>query len=319
MHAALVTLLCWAMAGAACFIPTGGVLVPAALAVLVALVGLPHGAADHRFAKPLLQPILGAAWLPSFLVGYLVIALLVTAGWFLAPAATTVLFFLASAWHFGQEEPQIAVGPHPLRPLLRFARGGLVVWTPLVFHGGEVTRLLRITAPRSFETQIQLAVEMMTLASWCLLTIAIAAWGLQILAAIAAAGRTRQVLLLDSTMQASFVLLFAVASPIFGFLVYFCAWHSARGLKRLRRELGESWPKLAASLAPMTFGAIGLIGLGATASLQSLTWDETLVRSTFVGLSAVAVPHIVLHGIAPMLAAFGDRRTARPLTLADTA
>ena len=87
MHAAPVILLCWAMIGAACFFSQAMAGVTAGvLAVLVALIGLPHGAADHRFARPRLEPVLGMAWLPVFLAGYLGVAVLVVCGWFVAPA-----------------------------------------------------------------------------------------------------------------------------------------------------------------------------------------------------------------------------------------
>ena len=71
MHAASVILLCWAMIGAACFYSqTMAGVTAGVLAVLVALIGLPHGAADHRFARPRLEPVLGMAWLPVFLAGW---------------------------------------------------------------------------------------------------------------------------------------------------------------------------------------------------------------------------------------------------------
>jgi hypothetical protein len=52
MHAASVILLSWAIIGAAFFFSqaTAGV-TAGVLAALVAMVGLPHGAADHRFAR----------------------------------------------------------------------------------------------------------------------------------------------------------------------------------------------------------------------------------------------------------------------------
>ena len=148
MHAASVILLCWAMIGAACFFSHAMAGVTAGLlAVLVAAVGLPHGAADHRFARSRLEPVLGMAWIPVFLAGYLAIAVVVVCGWFVAPAVTIVTFFLASAWHFGQEEPRLPLGPHSLRPVFRFARGGLVIWTPLLFHSREVAAILGVAAP----------------------------------------------------------------------------------------------------------------------------------------------------------------------------
>ncbi|MEO1498752.1 MAG: Brp/Blh family beta-carotene 15,15'-dioxygenase [Planctomycetota bacterium] len=315
MQAAPVILLCWAMAGAACFFSPGGVLVPVALATLVAVIGLPHGAADHRFAKPLLEPRWGAAWLPAFLVGYLAIALAVVVGWVVTPVITVVLFFLVSAWHFGQEEPRLPIGPRWFRSLGRFARGGLVIWTPLIVHQPQVADLLATTAPRAFESQILLSVTLMAVAAWGLLVAAVAAWGLQSLTALASEGRRRRVLLIDALLQASLFVLFVVASPVVGFLVYFCAWHSARGLRRLRRELNESWRQLALSLAPMTLGAVGLVAFGSFGLARGVTLDETLVRSTFVGLSAVAVPHIVLHGLLPVLRDVRTRRGVDSIAL----
>ncbi|MFZ4637810.1 MAG: Brp/Blh family beta-carotene 15,15'-dioxygenase [Pirellulales bacterium] len=314
MHAASVILLCWAMIGAACFFSqamagfTAGI-----LAVLVAMVGLPHGAADHRFARSRLEPVLGMAWMPVFLAGYLAVAVVVVCGWFVAPAVTIAAFFLASAWHFGQEEPRFLIGPRTLRPVFRFARGGLVIWTPLVFHAREVAAILGVTTPGGSGPAIDWAISLLTGCSWIMLVIAAAAWGLQGLAASRRTGRMRQVLLADNVLVASLVTLFAVASPLVSFPVYFCAWHSARGLKRLRIELGESWPELARSLAPLTAGAIALVGLAAWFVLGGAGWNGMLIRATFIGLSAVAMPHLLLHGVAPLLEASARRRTTQPL------
>ena len=314
MHAASVILLCWATIGAACFFSAAVASVTAGvLAVLVAMVGLPHGAADHRFARPRLEPVLGVAWLPVFLAMYLAVAVAVVCGWFVAPAATIVAFFLASAWHFGQEESRLPIGPRILRPVFRFARGGLVIWAPLLFQGREVGEILGLVAPGGSGPAIQHATSLLTACSWIMLPTAAAAWALQGLVAARRSGRVRQLLWIDNALVASLVVLFAVASPLVSFPVYFCAWHSARGLKRLRRELGESWQELATSLAPLTVGAIALVGLAAALVLGGSGWNETLIQATFIGLSAVAVPHLLLHGIAPLLDAALRRRTTQPL------
>jgi Brp/Blh family beta-carotene 15,15'-monooxygenase len=310
MHAASVILLSWAIIGAAFFFSqaTAGV-TAGVLAGLVALIGLPHGAADHRFARTLLEPVVGMAWLPVFLAGYLGVAALVVCGWYVAPAATVVVFFLASAWHFGQEDPRLPIGPRSLRPLFRFARGGLVIWTPLVFHASDVAAILGLTAPVGAGTAIQNAISLLTACSWMMLPLAAAGWTLQGLVASGRTGQRRRVLLADNALVASLVVLFAIASPLVSFLVYFCGWHSARGLQRLRRELGESWPELARSLAPLTVGAIALVGLAAWLVLGGAGWNGTLIRATFVGLSAVAVPHLLLHGVAPLCETFVRRRS----------
>ena len=319
MHAASITLLAWAMIGAACFFPASSAIpVGSVLALLVAVVGLPHGAADHRFAGPRLEPLLGPAWLGVFLAGYLVIAGAVVLGWFLAPAATILVFFLASAWHFGQEEPDLTPGQRGaklLRQAFRMARGGLVIWVPVALQTDEVVRILSLTAPRGFALEIQWAVDALKVCSWVMLALAGVAWGWQALLAIASEGRRRRILLLDTFMVASLVLLFAWVNPVVGFLIYFCGWHSARGLRRLRRELGESWRQLAASLAPLTALAIGLVALTTCLVLRAPNWNDTLIRATFVGLSAVALPHLVLHGAGPVIDQMSRNRSARMVEL----
>lgn len=320
MHAASVILLCWAMIGAACCFSQGMACVTAGvLAVLVAVVGLPHGAADHRFARPRLEPALRMAWLPVFLLGYLAVAIAVVAGWFVAPATTILGFFLSSAWHFGQEEPRFPAGPRCLRPVFRFARGGLVIWTPLVFRNREVAAILGLAAPRGSGAAVDWSIELLTGCSWIMLAVAAAGWVLQGLTAGGRTGRRRRVLLTDNVLVASLVVLFAVASPLVSFAVYFCAWHSARGLKRLRIELGESWSELARSLAPLTAGAIALVALAAWLVLGGDGWNDTLIRATFVGLSAVAMPHLLLHGLAPLFETSARRRTTQPLHVGSAA
>ena len=202
-----------------------------------------------------------------------------------------------------------------------------MIWMPLVFHATDVAAILGQTAPGESGPAIQRAISLLTACSWIMLPLAAAGWTLQLLAAartaqfMAAArtaqglaasrriGQRRRALLVDNALVASLVVLFAVASPLVSFPVYFCGWHSARGLERLRRELGESWSELARSLAPMTVGAIALVGVAAWLVLGGAGWNGTLVRATFVGLSAVAVPHLLLHGIAPLCEPFDRRRT----------
>lgn len=320
MHAASIIMLSWAMIGAACCLPgSGAALAAIGLGLLVAVVGVPHGAADHRFARARLEPLVGRAWLPVFVVGYPAIAMLVVLGWVRAPSATILAFLLASAWHFGQEEPRLAVGPRCLRPLLRFARGGLVIWTPLVFQPHEVARHLAVVAPRGLGPDPEKALQMVTIWSCIMFATAAVAWGAQLLMAITAGRWRRRVLLVDAAMVASLVTLFAVASPLAGFLVYFCGWHSARGLKRLRRELAETWSQLARSLAPLTVLAIVLSVAGVCGFFPTVRWNDAVIRATFLGLSAVAVPHLLLHGVAPLLATAGPRSAERAARLGTTA
>lgn len=302
MHTAAVTVLSWAVIAAAFCAPNAyAFAAPVLLALLVAFVGLPHGAADHRVAEPALRPLFGAAWPIVFQAGYLFVAALVVVAWVLQPAVTIVAFFLVSAWHFGQEERRPNVGPRVLRSALLFARGGLVIWVPVAFRNAEVTEILSQVTPVEAAAAVATAMPWLQRLSWCMLALATAAWGLQSLRAVASHGMRRRALLADCVMVASFVGLFAAVNVLVAFIVYFCAWHSARGLKHLRIELGETWARLASTLAPATLGAIALIAVAGWLAGPTGDVAETLVRSTFLGLSAVAVPHILLHAALPTL------------------
>ena len=323
MHAASITLLVWAMIGAACCFPSAAAFpVGAVLALLVALIGLPHGAGDHRFAGSWLEPFIGPGWWGVFLVGYLAIAAAVVLGWFVAPAATIILFFFASAWHFGQEEPDLLPCPRNaklLRLAFRVARGGLVIWVPVVFQTDEVVRILSLTAPRGFASEIRWAVDALVVCSWVMLSVETVAVGWQALSIFESGGRRRRILFLDVVMLVSLVTMFAWMNPVVGFLVYFCGWHSARGLRRLRRELRESWGVMAMTLAPMTLLSVALIGLATYLALQASTLDDTLIRATFIGLSSVAVPHILLHAVGPVMDWAHRQQAARTADLGGSA
>lgn len=316
MHAASVVLLTWTIIGAACFFPSFSTTALAvALAFLVAFVGLPHGAADHLFARPRLERLCGASWAVVFLASYLTVAAAVIAGWFLAPVATAVGFFLMSGWHFGQEEPRLAIGPRGLRPLLRFARGGLVIWIPVVAHTADVIRTLTIIMPRENGASVVTAMPWLRLLSVMMIAVASLGWTLELVRAVGAAGRLRRGLMLDAAVVGSFAVLFTVASPLVSFQVFFCGWHSVRGLRRLRRERSETWPQLICGLAGMTVASLALIVTTAWFLFQTASMDHTLLRTTFIGLSSLAVPHLVLHGVAPLLDVLGRRRLQPGLVL----
>ena len=110
--------------------------------LLVATVGIPHGAMDHLVGRTLLQHKLGRGWLPAFFTAYLFVAALVVVGWFASPTVTVLCFFLLSAWHFGVEE-RTDTAWTSWHHVAAIATGGMVIWIPALCHSPRAANIAR--------------------------------------------------------------------------------------------------------------------------------------------------------------------------------
>ncbi len=278
---------------------------PAPLALLVAVgvgvVGLPHGGLDHRIGQQVLSSLSAGSSTILFFASYLTIAILVIAGWFMSPWITISGFFCLSAWHFGLEEDE-RVSRNLWQWAGMVARGGMVIWVPTLFHGGEISRLLSIiTSGDSLHVAEQIVSAIQLLAP---ALIALTVWD----AVSYRNDRQPERFGLSSAWQhrirlANFGLLFAIAHPLVSFGVYFCGWHSIRGLVHLYQTFGGPVRKFGLSLLPITAAALGLFAVGFSFSFQNGQLSPAVIQTVFIGLSAVAIPHLLLHVISDSLAA----------------
>ncbi len=249
------------------------------VATLVSVVGMPHGGLDHLFGRELFQPRFGRWWPLVFLLSYFSVAGLVIAGWFVAPVVTVVLFFLVSAWHFG-DDPQVSQPANVVE-------GGMSIWVPLLCRPTEVSLLLAWVIPGGEQAWVREGIDFAQPVLW-----AIAFFFLvRVLGERTpdAAGR-----------KVAFGLLFAVLPTLASFTIYFCGWHSTRELAALavqadgrRPWRGLRWVMTAA--APMAFLAVVATVALAWTFAGNRERKAVVVQAVFLGLSAVAVPHILLH------------------------
>jgi beta-carotene 15,15'-dioxygenase len=266
-------------------------------ATAIAFIGVPHGGLDHWEGKRLLHPYFGNAWWWAFFPAYLAIGLTVAMGWIAMPFLTILLFFLASAWHFGREDQQTSVSSkwqtHPgMRHLKAIALGGLIIWIPALArpiefqtliglilssdHAGSAVDILfatRMMALLFLPLAILFAVEQLVVAPtkwnrWVPLATAVATLGLPIL---------------------------------LSFPLYFCGWHSWQGLQRLRQQENLSSVQFVKCVAPLSVSAvvgvavIGWMGKSWLAQLETSSQTQDVVSTLFIGLSSIAVPHLILH------------------------
>ena len=281
------------------------------VAIAVGLIGLPHGGLDHLIGRELLgnHKVNG---LVTFLILYLMISAIVVAGWYVSPLMTILLFFSLSAWHFGLEEDE-----RINRTMLQWAglvcQGGMVIWVPAMFQGIEVATLLNMVLPEGDPALAEQVVGIIQIASPLLIVLAITSLGSLDLwrkAQQPVAASDRRAAFRNDARVIVFFALFAIAHPLLSFGVYFCAWHSIRGLRRLHQQFGGSAAGFGLRLLPISISALVIFAGGFY--FWSTTSDVTpaLVRTIFIGLSAVAVPHLILHVISDLRNAKSDHMNA---------
>ena len=303
--AALLTL-----AAVAAELPISGSVGVGVAGLAICLIGVPHGGLDHWRGRRWLQPLVGPLWAPIFFSGYLLVGCAVVAGWTWLPVLTVLGFFTISAWHFGREDQhawQTSVLPSAnesrttrsstaglQQHLAAIALGGIAIWVPAIVRPTEMQGILSALISQENAAATFNIVRITTFAASLLLPCAI--WF--------ALRQWRQPERRTVIIAAVATGLIAAVAPILhSFTIYFCGWHSIRGLQRLRREEQLSWRELAWRAAPMSLGAVVLM-LAIAFSIEQplaklaasgLEQQKIGLKMLFVGLSAIAVPHLLLH------------------------
>ncbi len=287
MHSTGVAIACLLLAAASVIgfdVPSSWTLL--GLTMSIALVGVPHGGLDHLTGRKLLSGRLPAMWPLVFFPAYLAAGLLVAAGWFLLPWTTAVSFFLISAWHFGLEDDRSRLPSKLADNIAAVAIGGLVIWIPVLTQADRVAAILQTLLSSGRVESISGIIETSRFISCILVPVA----GIVIASDLAAGNYSR------GLRNTSFLVLFALADVLLAFGIYFCGWHSIRGLARLAADHRMNLGQLAAATAPLTLGALGLAGLGMWFWSSGQGISQATSRTVFVALSALAVPHLLLHG-----------------------
>ena len=243
------------------------------VAVLIGVLGVPHGALDTIFAKQLYGIRTLSGWL-QFSLLYLLLAALVVGLWLWQPGLFLLGFLAISAAHFSGDPLQGVPWP------ARLFYGGSVILLPTIGHAQEIGRLFGLLVGDATATP---------LVPWLRLL----AWPWLVGLALASLWQTRHDFWTALEMAAAGILAI-VAPPLVSFVVFFCGMHSARHILRTMNFSGRSsWRYVAgAALLPMA----GVLAGSALAwvFLRDTALDARVVQVVFVGLAALTVPHMVL-------------------------
>jgi len=239
--------------------------------LLIAVLGLPHGAFDLRVAK---QAGLADGKVLPVAVAYLGLALAFGVLWKVAPGPWLVLFMAISAVHFSEDW----AGELPWWG--RIAAGSAIIGMPAMAHQADVARIFAYLVPDDPAMAI----------ARVLAAIALPALAVALIAAVLE--RPRRPLVA--------VELFAIAAlavalpPLLYFVAYFCGMHSLRQTLATASRLGA--PTLPAAIrmaAPLTI--VTLVGVAAMVPWLGANADEQVLRAVFVGLACLTVPHMALN------------------------
>lgn len=247
------------------------------LAVMVILLGLPHGALD-----PWVAELVGLSQTPQqaimFNAAYLLIAGLVVLVWIWFPVISLMVFLVISAWHFSGD------WKHDHSMLLRICAGVLLLLMPISFHTENVAFIFtQLSGAGGGSLAYSLAVPEGVAISSMAVLITVTGYKHKWLSALEYAG------LLG---------LAYVATPLVYFTLYFCLLHSPRHLSGLLRYANpKQRPRLLRMALTYTILTIILIAI-LYYFWSELPIDSLILRLVFIGLAAVTVPHMILIALA---------------------
>lgn len=253
------------------------------------IAGLPHGALDYRAAGSLLRPKVGQWWPLCYVASYLAMAGSVVWLWTLTPVISLAAFLLLSVLHFGLSDTRS--GGQMTAPSV-LAHGGAAIVVPSLSHPQRIAEIfVWIAGVNSLAILDALRGPLALLWIGCIL-----------LACFSAVRSTmaRRQLAEIALVIAAFIFL----PPILAFALYFGILHSPRAL------LGEAsqMPGSSASALRQLAHAAALPALGAAGFLLAAFFlqageplEVAALRTMFIGLAALTVPHMTQGGLIQLL------------------
>ncbi len=243
-----------------------------ALAIGVALFGIPHGAVD-----PLLARVFGVATTHAqmvlFFAAYIALAVLVTGLWLLVPVLTLGAFLTISIWHFrGDWSKELTLFESS-------AAAAAVVCAPALFHPEATTAIFSALTFGADVEPIVILARMLAIAAIAVLV-----------GTVIARIRRQRLAMLELL---SLLLLAWLLSPLLFFIVYFCGLHSPRHIIGSARVL--NWRSPTVRITAFVISVVTVAAaIGIYASLPAVDAAPRLLAVVFIGLAALTVPHMLL-------------------------
>jgi beta-carotene 15,15'-dioxygenase len=259
-----------------------GATATATFAVAILLSGIPHGTLDIEIIAQNLGRKGGISKL-AFISVYMGFAAAMAALWLAFAELALVVFLAISIVHFGRDwrlEEE---------PFLGFMVGGALIALPALSHNAEVAALFDILTGSRAGHAIADGLACISLPP--------------LLASLVFCGVAVKQGRMPIAVNVAICLVAAITlPPLAAFAVFFCGLHSPRHFRDALQEAGDlsAWQK-AAIIISVTALALGMGALvfvhGSTASVNT-----EIVRTAFVLLSILTLPHFLLEQFIPKMA-----------------
>ena len=246
-------------------------------ALAIVLVGIPHGTLDVEIAS-LRFGLSGPSQKVAIIAGYVSCALLMLLLWQQIPELALTVFLIISIVHFSAD------WRGGVDPFLAMMVGWALIALPALSHPQAVAAIFEmLTGNRNGETISALLSCSSVPAT--LGSLVFAFWAYRH----------------DDIKSAADVVSCLIAAlflpPLIAFAVFFCGLHSPRHMIDALRETGGMSPtKTAVIITAVTGLSVG-VGVLLFTGYGDMQMDAAAIRTGFVLLSALTVPHFILEHV----------------------
>lgn len=253
---------------------------------LILLIGVPHGAADHRINSTLS----GDKDTRGFILHYVLIAVGYAVWWLMMPAQAALVFYVMSMYHFGQEFLEELEIPKPSAVEIMIWGGGILLLPSLIAHHEIVASFQWLTEGSEvihFHPYIRLSV--MGLLPLLLLG--------SVYSLVDSGRMDRQKAIKAVVFISALNLSYLFLPFLVAFTLYFILFHSLNAFQHqygwLRRRISNYRLKsFLKDLSLFSFLSIGGLML-LIYLLKEKEWSELIIYF-FMIISIVTLPHSIL-------------------------
>ena len=301
------------------FIPVAGTYTNLICLFLILTIGISHGSLDNLKGNKILK-FYKIKSKVIFYLAYIVIALLLTILWLLAPSFTLVIFLIIAAYHFGKEDCQLIsfdevvnkeldelfakrlfkdYKPNKkLEAIFYLIKGSIVIIAPLSLHFEDTVNIFKILFVDNSDF-------------------------LNTLIYFDEKGIFKITLMIVTFISLNFfietvciIALNIFLSPLVAFTIYFCFLHSIRHSVSLIREIQvdifnknykREWKKHHVEIhmdgikiflkkaLPLTLVTAILFIFSVYILTNYYVLDDAILQVIFIGLASLTFPHILLE------------------------